>query len=244
MPAPMSVDHASKLQELLARLAQSPTQVTPRPELETAPSEPMTDPVCQELVWAYLVWEAGQKRATALAAKLCDSFVDLNELRVCLPSELAAFFGSSYPKASERAERLRASLNDVYRREHSVSLASLSSINKREARAYLESIEGIPPYVASRTLLLGLGGHAFPLDERLSRVLVSEEALAEAGDLCAAATWLERQIRSGDAAKALHALEALAETAPVPSAPEGKAPRRPSKKSDTPRSRGGKATPS
>ncbi len=226
----MSVDHASNLQSLLLRIALEPDKIVPRPELELAPGDPMTDAVCQELVWAYLVWEAGEKRARALTAKLCETFVDLNEYRVCLPSELASFFGSTYPKATERSDRMRATLNDIYNREHAVSLEALNAMNKRDARAYLDSLEGIPPYVAARTFLIGLGGHAFPLDERLLKILAKEEALAEVGDVATAASWLERQVRSGDAAPALVALEAHADS---PSGKKGtarKAPTRTSKK--------------
>jgi len=219
----MSVDHAANLQALLTRIAPAPESVQPRPEFELSPGDPMTDPVCQELVWSYLVWEAGEKRARALAGKLCESFVDLNEFRVCLPSELASFFGSTYPKAAERGDRMRATLNDIYNREHAVTLLTLSSMNKRDAKTYLDSLEGIPPYVAARTFLIGLGGHAFPLDDRLLKLLTKEEALAESGDVLAAMGWLERQIRSGDAAPALVALEAHSES---PSAKKS-APRKP-----------------
>lgn len=208
----MSADPGAKLAALLAGLAPG-EEACARPELEIRPGEPMTDPVCQELVWAYLVWEAGPKLARAATAKLCESFVDLNELRVCLPSELAAFFGTSYPLAMERGDRLRATLNDIFSREHAVTLASLPAMNKRDARAYLDSLEGIPPYVAARTMLAGLGGHAFPLDERLMAILVREEALGEAGDIVSASGWLERQVRSGEAARALFALEAHADSA-------------------------------
>jgi len=208
----MSADPGAKLAALLAGLAPG-EEACARPELEIRPGEPMTDPVCQELVWAYLVWEAGPKLARAAMAKLCESFVDLNELRVCLPSELAAFFGTSYPLAMERGDRLRATLNDIFSREHAVTLASLPAMNKRDARAYLDSLEGIPPYVAARTMLVGLGGHAFPLDERLMAVLLREEALGEAGDIVSASGWLERQVRSGEAARALFALEAHADSA-------------------------------
>ncbi len=206
----MSADPAANLQALLERIAIAPEDITPRPDFELTPGDPMTDPVCQELVWSYLLWEAGEKRARALAAKLCEAFVDLNEFRVCLPSELASFFGNTYPKSAERGDRMRATLNDIYNREHAVTLESLGEMNKRDARAYLDSLEGIPPYVAARTFLIGLGGHAFPLDERLMKVLSAADAIADADDIVAASSWLERQVRSGDAAPALHALEAYA----------------------------------
>lgn len=239
----MSADPGAKLAALLARLAPG-GEACARPELEIRPGEPMTDPVCQELVWAYLVWEAGPKLARAAMAKLCESFVDLNELRVCLPTELAAFFGTTYPRAAERADRLRATLNDIFSREHAVTLTTLLGMNKRDARTYLDSLEGIPPYVAARTMLVGLGGHAFPLDERLMAVLLREEALGEAGDIVSASGWLERQVRSGEAARALVALELHAEQAgPARPAAGAKRAARPGGRKSPPRTRARKGDP-
>jgi hypothetical protein len=212
MPTPMSADHASNLQTLVKRVTGDAIQAGHEPSIRfsAGPDDPMTDPICDELIWSFLVWEAGEKRAAALAAKLCESFVDFNEFRVCLTGELVSFFGQTYPKAAERADRMRTALNDIFRREHEVSLKSLASMNKRDAKAYLDSIEGIPPYVVNRTFLLGLGGHAFPIDTRLLRLLVNEEAIAESETISSGAGWLERQIRSGDAAPAFVALEVWA----------------------------------
>ncbi|GAB5495689.1 MAG: hypothetical protein Phyf2KO_07690 [Phycisphaerales bacterium] len=204
----MAVDHAAKLQSLIKRLGTTDDADAPTcPRFLCKPDESMTDPVCDELIWAYLVWEAGEKRACALASKLCETFVDLNEFRVCLTSELTSFFGQTYPRAAERSDRMRATLNDIYNREHEVNLKSLTTLNKREAKAYLDSLEGIPQYVVNRTFLLGLGGHAFPLDDRLLKFLTAENAIAEDETIDTGASWLERQIRSGDAAPAFIAIE-------------------------------------
>lgn len=208
----MPAEPADNLHALIKRL--EPVEVRhPDPDCRfiCPKNEAMTDAVCDQLVWSYLVWEAGAARAEAIAAKLCESFVDLNEFRVCLPSELAGFFGLNYPRAAERAERVRATLCDIYEREHEVSLQSLQEMNKREAKAYLDSLEGIPLYVASRTFLMGLGGHAFPLDERLLALLAAENAVPEGESVQGAASWLERQFRSGEAAPAFAALEAWAD---------------------------------
>lgn len=240
----MSADPAANLQALLERIAIPAEDFAPRPEFELSPGETMADPVCQELVWAYLLWEAGEKRARALAGKLCEAFVDLNEFRVCLPSELASFFGSTYPKAAERADRMRATLNDIYNRQHTVTLEALGEMNKRDARAYLDSLEGIPPYVAARTFLIGLGGHAFPLDERLMKVLTSEDALAEAGDVTTASNWLERQVRSGDAAPALYALEAYAASTALSPTKSKSAAKKTTKKSSSGKTRSRKSSKS
>ena len=106
----------------------------------------------------------------ALAA-LQDEFVDYNEMRIGMSDELAELLPKRYPLAGERCQRLRAALNTVFQREHRLSLASLAESPKRESRAYLDSLEGITPFVASRVTLLGLGAHAFPVDQRLVAVL-------------------------------------------------------------------------
>ncbi|PHQ81629.1 MAG: hypothetical protein COB69_03925 [Phycisphaera sp.] len=231
----MSVDHGANLQSLIKRLAGegSPVAQERTQRFHCGPNEPMTDPICDELIWSFLVWEAGEKRAAALAAKLCESFVDLNEFRICLTSELVSFFGQTYPKNAERADRMRTSLNDIFRREHEVSLRSLAGLNKREAKAYLDSIEGIPPYVANRTFLLGLGGHAFPLDNRLLKLLAAEEAIAETETVASGAGWLERQIRSGDAAPAFVSLETWAAEQPTSRSKNKKTSKKITNKSDS-----------
>src|SRR5690349_9289810 len=47
--------------------------------------------------------------------KLLTGVVDMNELRVCHPDELASLLGERYPRGLERCARLRSALNDLYR---------------------------------------------------------------------------------------------------------------------------------
>ena len=208
----MSDDHAAKLRSLLDRLSEElgPVESQSGPRFMRAPDEPMADPIADEFVWSYLVWEAGERRAAAMVSKVCEHVVDFNELRVCLTDELSSCFGANYPRSVERAERLRASLNDIFRREHDVVLDSLALMTKREAKAYLESLEGVPRYVSSRTLLVGLGGHAVPLDDRLHKLLASHGAVPGGLSLLEAGGWLERQIRSAESRDAFRLLEGWA----------------------------------
>ena len=95
--------------------------------------------------------------------------------------------------------RLRSSLNDVFRREHGVRLAHLAERGKREARAYLDAIDGLPAFVASRLVVVRLGGHAMPADERLRDLLVDREILPEGTSVHDAAGWLEHRVKAGEA---------------------------------------------
>lgn len=173
-----------------------------------------TDPA-RELVYSLLVWEAGASKAAAAARRLQEGVVDINELRLCLEDEIVRLIGPRYPRAAERAARLRAALNHVFHDAHTVSLAHLKTMSKREARTYLEAITGMPPFATARVLLLSLGGHAFPIDRRLHRVLAEEEAVEPATYDDAAGVWAERQIRAGDARDAYLLLEAYAEAKPA-----------------------------
>jgi len=180
------------------------------------------DPV-REPVYSLLLWEAGTTKATAAAKRLAEGVVDVNELRSCLEDEIVRLIGPRYPRAAERAARLRASLHQIYRDGNTVSLARLESMSKREARAYLEGIEGVPSFVSARVLLVNLGGHAFPLDRRLHRLLADEGAIEADPFSEGAGAWVERQIRAGEALDAYLALEQLAESSPASRRKSGKA---------------------
>ncbi len=213
----MSADPAANLRALLeARIAEAnsadepPRPDTPRFAPTLIDDHAFADPILEELLYAFLVWEAGEKRAATAPAKLVAQCVDANELRICLASEIVAALGTTYPRATERAERIRATLNAIFEREHDVTLASLASTGKREARQYLDSLEGIPPYVAARTALLALECHAFPVDDRLHKLLASEQCLPEDESAESAPGWIERQIRAGEAPGMFAALERFA----------------------------------
>jgi hypothetical protein len=165
------------------------------------------DPLVWHLVFSFMAWESGTQCAVEATCRLHEAVVDYNELRVCLPHEIASIVGGQYPRTRERAIRLRAALNDIFRRENYVTLAHLPTIGRREARMYLESLEGMPLYVASRLSLLSLDSHAFPLDERLHAALLKEKAIPDDLDVPGAAGWLERHFRAGEAAEAYITVE-------------------------------------
>jgi hypothetical protein len=196
-------DPARKIAALLKRIRGDAELIDPwqvgRPE--------SADPLLWHLVFSFMAWEAGTLAAVEATCQLHLAVVDYNELRVCLPHEIAAILGGLYPRSRERAVRLRAALNDIYRREHHVSLAHLPTIGRRESRQYLESLEGVPPFVAARLSLLSLDSHAFPLDERLHAALLKERAIPDHLDVNGGTGWLERHFRAGEALEAYMTLE-------------------------------------
>jgi hypothetical protein len=225
----VSPDPSKKLNALMKKLRGTYGEAVIDPGHEGCPES--ADGLLWHLVFSFLAWEASTARAVVANKRLHGCVVDYNELRVCLSDELVRMVGDRYPRALERVTRLRSTLNDLYRREHAVTLKSLPDMPKREARQRLDSLEGLPPFVSARMLLLSLGGHAFPLDHRIHQALLSEDAAPENFD--EAAAWLERQFRVGEAAPAYTLIEAWMNDRPLPKAPTHPA-KRPAKSPKVP----------
>ena len=181
------------------------------------------DAVVHELVYSMLIWEATPSQALNALKRLFDGVVDYNELRICMADEIAALLGPRYPMVEERAERLKAALHHIYNLEHEVTLARLTELSKRDARAYLEGLEGVPAFVVSRVLLVALGGHAAPVDQRLRDQLVAAKAADDSLDASTIASQLERNVRASESAEVFAKLEAWRDTAPTPKQPRSAA---------------------
>ncbi len=161
--------------------------------------EPLPLELKDQFLWSFMLWEASLADAERAMKKLTGAFIDLNELRVSLPEEIVAAIGPRYPKADERATRLKVSLHSLFLREHAINFDHLKDMPKRSARQYLDGLDQIPPFVAGRVMLLGLGGHAAPLDQRMLDMLIGEGIFDEGTELDAAASALERHVKATDA---------------------------------------------
>lgn len=209
--------HTDKLNALLRRLrnrfGSQAVKASAEPRALAADGQP--DPLV-ELVDAFLVWECGRQKADLAMKRLTTAVVDVNELRVCFPDEIVAILGARYPRVEERAMRLRATLNDIYIREHAVTLNKLRAANKRDAWKYLSTLDGIPQFVAARVLLMALGGHALPVDDRLLVRLIGEGVVDPDTTIDQAAGFLERAIKAGESIEAHHLMLRWSEETAAP----------------------------
>jgi len=160
------------------------------------------------LIHSFLLWEAGSAQALEAFRRIQESTVDFNELRVSLPQELVAVVGPAYPRVEERLRRLRACLNEVFKREHAVRLPTPAG--KRDIKVYVESLQGIVvPFVAARVLLQCFGVHGVPVDEQ-TRALLADQGLCQpTDDLVEVAGMLARHVKSEQAESAHEALQGL-----------------------------------
>jgi hypothetical protein len=171
------------------------------------------DGVLKEFVRSFLSWESTLDRAENALRRIEQSVVDLNELRVCLPREIAEIIGHNYPRADERAARLRSALTDLFKREQRLWLSQITRLSKRDSRAYLDALTGTPPYVSARVALLANGCHAFPLDERTLGTLKRTKTVDPSLSLEDATALIERTLRAGDALEAHRLVQAWVDSA-------------------------------
>ncbi len=155
------------------------------------------DPV-STLIYSCLLWEATVTDADAAFQSIIKGVVDFNELRVLLPHDMIEIMGEEYPHADERSRRLRAILRDIYVRAHEVSLSDVDELGKRDTKVYLESLEGMVPFVSSRLQLLHYEGKLVPVDEQLRGLLIDEGAVDQSASVTEITNWIGRQLKSGE----------------------------------------------
>ena len=194
-------DHAKRLNNLFKEL---------RKRVEVDSTKPDRDAV-QQVIHGFLTWEASHAQADQAQSRMMKSMVDVNDLRVTDPRELVQMLGPRYPRVEERASRLLRTLHAIYLREHVVSLARLTDMPKREAKEYLEGLDGITPYVAASVVLLCLDGHAMPVDEQTMHRLKSDGVIDEAADLATTQGFLEHHIPAAEAIESFYLLRAYVE---------------------------------
>lgn len=205
-----------ELAATLKRLREAHPGVAPEagPPSTIDPAEPLL----ALLVRSFLLWESTSGKAVAAMRKLEAAVVDFNELRACMPDELVRIVGERYPRGAERALRLRTALNVLFARHHAVTLEPLRSADGPAAREALSGLDGVPPFVAARVCLLGLGIHAAPVDSRILRRLAEARVVPDDAGIEQAATLLERKVRPGELPQAYALLQAWADEAAYPPA--------------------------
>lgn len=160
----------------------------------TVEEEGAGDDLTTELVLACLSQNTTEAKARTALHRLRGSFVDMNELRVSRSAEIAEVLGKSFPEPRTTARQIAKLLHGVYEQLDTLSLESLREMGKREAKAWLEALEGSDAYVVARLMLRGLGAHAVPVHEAMLAMLREEQVVDPEADAATVQGFLERQI--------------------------------------------------
>lgn len=171
-------------------------------QLKRSAKEPVeqdqTEPL-EQLVLAHLSWAASPTSARRALKQLHEQMIDLNEVRVSTIHEIASVIRDFVPNASECARGIADSLNGVFKRESRLSLDALKSKGVREARQYLETLDGVHPYVSASVLLWSLGGHAVPVSQRLLTAMQKQDLIHSTAEPADVQSFLERHVPASEA---------------------------------------------
>lgn len=157
----------------------------------------LADPLHQ-LIVGILSENTAESKAASLFKRIREQMVDLNELRVTPPMELAATIGNAVPLAREKAERIIRVLNEIRARQDSLDLSFLKLRGRREAREFLESLEGVGLYAAASVVVHSLGGHAIPVDFLTIYVLRKENIVDGSASQADVQGFLERNVSAAE----------------------------------------------
>ena len=177
--------HGEELRALMKRLLKEH-----KPEPKQA-----QDPL-QALVRGAMSFDVPDARADEAMKHIEREFVDLNELRVATDLEIQELLGTRYPAIERRVEMITRSLNNIFEREHTLSLDRLKTVSKRDARQFLRELPEIHPFVEAYVMLFAFDGHAFPLDEDTAEYLRDQKVLEDGTTLDDAQRFLEHQLKA------------------------------------------------
>jgi len=177
--------HAEELKSLMKRLLK---------EQKPGPKEAQ-DPL-KALVRAAMSFDMPDAKADEAMRHIEREFVDLNELRVATDLEIQELLGTRYPGIERRVAMITQSLNDIFEREHTLSLDRLKAVSKRDARQFLRELPDIHPFVEAYVMLFGFDGHAFPLDEEILAYLSEQGIVEDGATLDEAQRFVEHQLKA------------------------------------------------
>lgn len=179
--------HADALKSLFRRLLK-----------EGKPPDKQTQEPLKALVRAAMMFDVPDPKADEAVRAIEREFVDLNELRVATDLEIQELLGQRYPAIERRVAMITQSLNDIFEREHTLSLDRLKTISKRDARQFLRELPEVHPFVEAYVMLYGFDGHCVPIDEEMLVYLREEEVLDETVNLEDAQKFVEHHIKAED----------------------------------------------
>ena len=201
MTAKTEAPNAAKLASFLKKHA-------PAGHALKASCEPEGIDLVDLFVHSYLLWQAPSADATAALKRLKAAFIDWNDLRVSLTSDIVDVIGHKHWRAADRVNRMRDAMNGIFRREHKVSLDRLRALMKKDAVSYMDTLPGMVPFVANRVLLVGVDFHSVPVEEFGLQLLVQAGVFSLGIGLADAANWVTRHVKAEEARDAHRALVA------------------------------------
>jgi hypothetical protein len=177
--------HADDLRALMKRLVK-----------EFKPAERQAQEPLKALVRGAMSFDVPDARVEEIMRHIDTEFVDLNELRVATDLEIQEMLGAKYPDIERRVAMITQSLNNIFEREHTMSLDRLKTISKRDARQFLRELPEIHPFVEAYVMLFGFDGHAFPTDDETLEFLKGHHVVEDSTSLDECQRFVEHHLKA------------------------------------------------
>jgi hypothetical protein len=110
--------------------------------------------------------------------------------------EVQEILGTRYPAIEKRVGMITGALNNIFEREHTLSLDRLKTVSKKDARQFLREIPGVHPFVEAYVMLTGFDASAVPMDDVMANYLKNRGALEDSSTVEEAQRFVENQLKA------------------------------------------------
>lgn len=190
--------HADELKSFAKKLMKEH-----KPSASPEPMEPLN-----ALVMASMLYDVTDARAEEAVKAIGQEFVDLNEFRVATDLEIQGLLGTRYPAIEQRVATVTMALNNIFEREHTLSLNRLKEVSKRDARQFLRDLPEVHPFVEAYVMLMAFEGTAMPVDDTILDYLKEHEIVEEETTIIEAQKFLENNLKAEEVGPFFHAIRA------------------------------------
>lgn len=157
------------------------------------PSPETAEDVAQLLLIFILLEETSREVVEDALKRIERGFVDLNELRVSSPTEIAEVI-PGVPHAQRKGIRLTKLFSAMFLKHNTMDWDFLRSMGVREVRQYFETIAGGDEVLGAAAVMLLAAGHAVPADTDVRRVLTRLDLIGRDEDTASVHGFLERSV--------------------------------------------------
>lgn len=114
-------------------------------------------------------------RSVETFRELTKTFHDFNELRVSHVDEIAHSLDKDVTDRAGKARRIVQVLQFVFETTYSYDLEQMRRKPLKQAQKQISKIAGVTPFVVNAVVQRSLGGHALPIDQTMSEILLTLE---------------------------------------------------------------------
>lgn len=165
-------------------------------------------PPVEQALLTLLLRDGREDQGQRVIKRLEREFVDLNEVRVCVPEVLDEVLGRSYPPGVGKL--VTDALTAIFNHAQAMNLDSILELDVEKAKKKLLKLKPLPSRVAGELLLANLGCEKLPEGDGLLRV-AKRTKIIKSGPVDLQIKTLRRMAPKAAVPRVFHAFEMLAE---------------------------------